>query len=66
MSQYQQQPLVLPHTKAIIFSENFSRLTVMWRQSSEINLKTGCSFFLVEMDKIQIVPLGWKENHENI
>lgn len=60
MSQYQHQPVVLPHT--IIFSENFPdwRLVeVMWRQSSETNLKTDVVFFLIEMDKIQTVPLDY-------
>ena len=31
----------------------------MWRQSSETNLKTDVVFFLIEMDKIQTVPLDY-------
>lgn len=61
MSQYQHQPVVLPHT--IIFSENFSRLTACRSYvTSDFRdkFKNGCSFlFLIEMDKIQTVPLDY-------
>lgn len=47
----------------IIFSENFSRLTACRSYvTSEFRdkFKNGCSFFfLIEMDKIQTVPLDY-------